>query len=213
VLTRGISEGKGELITLTVRTGHTRVITKFGGPPQDARWSPDGADIAFTTGYGDLYVIHADGTALQRVTRSGGPCVDERPTWSPDASHLLFYRDCEQGGRPGIYLVDVDGTGATSILQWKNGISGLSWSPDGTRIVFSGFLRDSHGIYVATADGSEIRRLTNAGGDPIWSPDGGHILFERDNQIWVMPSSGGTPTQVTHLKGLQLSYWTWFPGT
>jgi len=41
-------------------------------------WSPDGSQIIFSRGYA-LYLIKADGTELERVTRGKG--LDEFPTW------------------------------------------------------------------------------------------------------------------------------------
>jgi Tol biopolymer transport system component len=43
-------------------------------------------------------------------------------------------------------------------------------------------------------------RLTTEGGDkrgPVWSPDGEMIAYVDINRaIWIVPSTGGTPTQV-----------------
>ena len=55
------------------------------------------------------------------------------------------------------------------------------WSPDGTKIVFqSNRLDDNSEIYIMDSDGRNIERLTYSEGfdeNPIWSPDGKHILF------------------------------------
>jgi len=54
--------------------------------PQPA-WSPDGTQVAFcqyrrgAVGKSDLWVVHADGTQLRRLTRSPG--LDTDPAWRP----------------------------------------------------------------------------------------------------------------------------------
>jgi TolB protein len=48
-----------------------------------ASYSPDGNWIVFSKSVGgdepDLYIMHADGSGVRRVTRS--PLWDSRPTW------------------------------------------------------------------------------------------------------------------------------------
>jgi TolB protein len=72
------------------------------------------------------------------------------------------------------------------------------WSPDGSRIAFRGLGTDGRpGIYVASADGTSGRRLTEAGPkpDPLsWSPDGKRIAFAwaRDENADIYAADVGT---------------------
>lgn len=62
-----------------------------------------------------------------------------------------------------------------------------SWSPDGRWLAFTGRppgRSDRDGptdIYVVGADGRSVRRITSleAASHPVWSPDGGSIVFSR----------------------------------
>ncbi len=102
-----------------------------------------------------------------------------------------------------------------------------SWSPDGARIVFSSnrhayagslppeewqaFERDratALEIYSMDAGGSDIRRLTSAGGadgGPFFSADGRKICWRRFREdgsaaeIFTMNPDGSEPRQLTHL--------------
>jgi Tol biopolymer transport system component len=94
-----------------------------------------------------------------------------------------------------------------------------AWSPDGSRIVFTS-IRDRYGetcfhecspsgeIYVARADGTDLRRLTRSQADdrsPSWAPDGRSIAFvsdrsnraNHDNEIYVIGVEGGEARRLT----------------
>jgi len=81
-------------------------------------------------------------------------------------------------------------------------IDGIAWSADGQQIVFdAGPAPDptqprGHGLYVISADGSDLRQLTD--GDthdfiPVWSPDGERIAFNRDRELWLIRPDGSEP--------------------
>jgi WD40-like Beta Propeller Repeat len=85
---------------------------------------------------------------------------------------------------------------------------GGSWAPDGQRFAFTLDRGRGHDIpsnptdiYVADANGSQLRRLTTSGAAfaPVWAPDGTAILYAhrepRDDlpirsSLWIMRSDG-----------------------
>ncbi len=74
-------------------------------------------------------------------------------------------------------------------------------SPDGAHVAFA--WRDD--VWIAPSSGGDARRLTTHPGEdsrPVFSPDGTTIAFTSDRggstQIYTVPTSGGSPTQVTH---------------
>ncbi len=67
------------------------------------------------------------------------------------------------------------------------------WSPDHRRIAFQSNRDGNWEIYVANADGSDVRRLTDddaQDGEPSWSPDGKRIAFVRDGHLYEMQANG-----------------------
>jgi Tol biopolymer transport system component len=83
-------------------------------------------------------------------------------------------------------------------------------SPDGKWIVFASGRSGSPEIWVAGADGLNVRRLTffdgQFAGTPRWSPDGKRIVFDArapasKPSICVVPASGGQPVPVTSIEG------------
>ena len=100
-----------------------------------------------------------------------------------------------------------------SDLYKIKGVSAPQISPNGKQLVFSVtqyFLKKGKSnseIYLMNSDGTNLKKMTNnkaADFSPIWSPDGGKILFlsTRKNgvQIWSIPVNGGEAKQVTDLS-------------
>ena len=64
-----------------------------------------------------------------------------------------------------------------------------SFSPDGTKIAFISTASGEAQIFVADADGTNVKQLTtgSTNAQPMWSPDGTRILFSSNRQ-----KAGGT---------------------
>jgi TolB protein len=131
---------------------------------------------------------------------------------SPDASARIAYtgklayigklRELRQ---PALYLINSDGTGRQ--LLTRGGVVGhttFSWSPDGTKIAFSGSFEGQAQIFVVGVDGTGREQLTSQWAlDPSWSPDGTQIAFDGDDadenqQIFLMRADGTRKRRLTH---------------
>jgi TolB protein len=102
-------------------------------------WSPNGNTIAFSrlhephlghtgsTRYRqDIYLIHPDGTGLQRLTRLTNDNVS--PAWSPDAKRIAFASDRGRDDRYDIYVMNADGTKQTRLTKTADS-SSPDWQP------------------------------------------------------------------------------------
>jgi WD40 repeat protein len=167
-----------------------------------------GQVIAFTSerdGNSEIYVMNADGSALQRLTDD--LAYDAWPTWSPDGSQIAFMSD--RSGNPDIYVMDADGSNLRQLTDHPANDIWPEWSPDGARIAFPSRRDGNFEIYVINADGTNLQRLTNTPGHedfPAWSPDGTQLVFTRsegDDGTFVMDADGSNERRLLGFIALE----------
>ena len=174
--------------------------------PQTAPLRANGK-IAFTSdrdGNREIYVMNPDGTNQVRLTNN--QVVDDHATWSPDGTKIAFVSEKPTGGF-AIFVMNADGTNkievtslifnATKFPIWD--LWGMSWSPDGKRIVFQEKVEPSpdpahphpNDILLVDIDGRNRQLLLGDPADdrqPSWSPDGSRILFSRQVSFFFSQS-------------------------
>ena len=126
------------------------------------RWSRDGRKIAYSSfrllgqeeGKRDIFILDADGSGAVKMTSGLG---DKRmATWGPDGE-LLFYTS-DEDGIPNLYAALPLGEGPSLKLT---DVVGAAWepdiSPDGKKIVLSGYSSQGFNIYIFEVDAEKIK--------------------------------------------------------
>lgn len=163
----------------------------------DLDFSADGNWITYVAiPEGTLWKCRANGK--DKVQLTSAPERAALPHWSPDGEHIAYVS--MQPGKPWkISVIAAAGGPSEEILKQSRNQVDASWSPDGSRIMFGYFLRDTEGLDIRIVDLKTHETLTVPGSDglfsPRWSPDGRYIaalspdlttvkLFDFESQKW-----------------------------
>jgi Tol biopolymer transport system component len=202
-------------------------------------WSPDGTKLVFASdrdGDSDLYVMPPDGTEDQAIRLTDLEGDESLPAWRPApisepapvtsgspvpdvlADDVLVCASQDEDFHTDLFIIGENGSGHRNLTNSPNTYErDPAWSPDGTKVVFSG--GEGKGIWVIHADGTDLAQLTsNSDGmdeEPAWSPDGTKIAFTRsgsggERDILVMNADGSSPTPLTAGETSEFSP-TWSP--
>ncbi|MBV9083028.1 MAG: S9 family peptidase, partial [Acidobacteriaceae bacterium] len=202
----------------------------------DPQLSPDGTLVAYvvtTTNrtknkrVASIWTVPADGSSEPKPFISDMPASS--PRWSPDGRFVAFLSSSPPSQAPNpelptatmkpsapaadakaqLWIVARDGSARRCLTHFGNGVSKLSWSPDGTRIAVaarpvakqsdirdystlfykmddSGWFDANRGhIWIVDVKDGATRQITNdperSDNDPQWSPDGKWIAYTSEH--------------------------------
>jgi TolB protein len=191
-----------------------------GGSNLTPAWTGDGARIAFSSARGgrpEIWVADASGSNARPVTSFG---LDVAPAWNPRTGDQLAF-ESGRTGEPQIYVMDKDGANVQRMTDGGYAIS-PSWSPNGGLLTFSWNRKYGPGdpggqdIYVMDIASKRWLQATHEAGNndfPSWSPDGRHIVFQRQighrTQLWTMLADGTDQHQLTVSGDNMMPNWSW----
>jgi dipeptidyl aminopeptidase/acylaminoacyl peptidase len=159
----------------------------------EAQLSPDGNSVIYAvqTIDGEKEEVHQALWMMCLETGethqfTSGKTSDSSPAWSPDGKQIAFLS--ARDGAPQIYVIPADGGEARSLTSMKQAIGGGPvWSPDGKFIAFTAGPKSE-----PPAPGKPYRLTRN-----IYRFDGAGYLDPVIQDIYVIPSQGGDPKQLT----------------
>ena len=175
-----------------VRSGNLFLASNSGTPlvtgGTDPSWSPDGTKLAFSLG-GAIETC----TVSTCTPAALGTVTGTEPAWSPDGTKIAYVNS------GNIHIVTFPGAVDSTLTAGTD----PSWSPDGTKLAFT----SGGGVVTCTISScaGTTATLVGSGGQPAWSPDSATIAYQAvasgHTHIFVIPSGGGTATQVTPITG------------
>lgn len=154
---------------------------------------------------GKAFHEHGRCPACDMKLLEAGRFNNEEPVLSPDGSKIAFLSTRDDNVE--IYLMAADGTDLQRLTHHENEDKHVSWSPDGSQILFTSYDKTTRtsNIYLINADGSEPRNLTRHAswnGLPVMSPDGQRIAFRTNRSgnwdVYVMHTDGSGVTRLTN---------------
>ncbi len=162
-------------------------------------WSPDGRQVMYGNGNGELILAQVEGTSAPRKLVSGGPYHERLPTsWSPDGANVLFQ---SYFGKIGfeMWILPLAGnrlpyriitTPENPVRSFATGDPLGGFSPDGKWLAY---LSDESGqmqLYVAQFPSAGEKQQISADGAlrGFWRQDGKEILYvTREKKLVGVP--------------------------
>ncbi len=214
------SKGNEEnhISVVDLANGQIRELTKDGYQiqPGSLRWDPDGTKIFFISrqaGLSQLYQVGLNGDKSTPVPSVPVPIT----SFSTDRSGTLLAYTSELID----YRIEVYNLSRREDPPCVINSTRTDWfpqlSPAGSQLVFGSDRTGWEEIYLANADCSNVRQLTNfreiGVGSPRWSPDGTRVVFDRRNRgesdIYAMDINGTQAVRISDSIGSNfLPFWS-----
>lgn len=176
----------------------------------------------------DIYVADLDGKIVRTLTDAPGYDAEATVNWK---RKKIVYTS-KSSGDLDLWSMNVDGGGKKKLTSSEGYDGGAFFSPDGSKMVWrahhpaAGANLEKYKellaqdltapmkmeLFVASADGSNARQLTNFGCAsfaPQFTPDGKQIIFSsnknkcdsREFELFLIGTDGGNLRQVTSFGG------------
>lgn len=216
-------------------------------PPTDGTLNDTGPWLLIESSQG-LWAANPDGSALKQLTNEDYWRGGLKHAIQPTGDHVVYITpgnyDFHHMALNLLSLPDGQSTKITDLTSASSeAYAGLSpgdpgfealraigeqpsyaWSPDGTRLAFSGVMDGpSADIYLYDARSGTITRVSQDPAQdfsPSWSPDGNHLLYVAADSfgtgaggimsgVWAADGMGGNPTQLfaTDTAGEEVEGW------
>ncbi len=201
--------GAQDIYTVPQAGGEPRRLTFDSQVLTGLDWSEDGRHIIYSSqraGLFSLWRVSAEGGLPQLVLGGGDKIKD--PSTADQVSMVAFENWVYE---TNIWRLPLTEGESEHQARPERLVHSTQWdlqpayAPDGRSLAFVSTRSGGGQIWLADADGSNPRRLTNFTtsrvGSPSWSPDGTRLAFTvlvgGQSDIYVMPVEGGKGFSVT----------------
>ena len=195
----------GDLYTAPLAGGEARRLTSHVGYEMFARYSPDGASIAFTGQYDgntEVYLIPAQGGEPQRLTYTSTNSRDDLGdrmgpnnmvlSWTRDGKSIIYRNRISDSFSGKLWSISKDG-GMPEVLPLPEG-GFCSFSPDGKLMAYNRTMREfrtwkyykggmADEVWIYDPKAKKVDKITdNPSQDiiPMWIGDEIYYISDRD---------------------------------
>lgn len=196
-----VSDRTGDEEVFVMNADGNNVRNLSNSPARDIHpyWIADGSQIFFNSTRDDsedyllhIYRMKPDGSELTRLTT--GDNTETCAHLSPGGDRIVFLKGDVSANRDDICLRASDGSGEVKLTDDGDRDGWPSWSPDGSKVVFSTQEWGEFRLYVINPDGTGRKRLVpgKKGFSDVRAevaPDGAEVIFNReknDSTIAIM---------------------------
>jgi len=163
-----------QLWTWNIATSEEKQISKGDFTVSEARWSPDGARVTFTTNPTPLldqtsmqtaWVMDVASGTPKKVADSGAAEWTHGARWSPDGKSIAFLGTSGMLiYKQNLFVVGADGGSAKKLsgsFEFNSGEP--NWSKDGKTIYFNTDDHESMRVFAAEVSSGTVRAMTKEG--------------------------------------------------
>lgn len=175
--------------------------------------SPNGEHIVFVRNSNNVMRDATDKSLWLINTKSGAltPLFSDNsqyssPVWSPSGDRIAFISNLSGKSQIHVHYLKQNRTAMVSQLQ--SSISNLTWSPDGNWLAFSKKVHEKPSVIAKmpkVPKGANWAKPAIVIDTAYYQADGKGLIKPGYNQLFILPSEGGTAQQITsgnyHHKG------------
>tara|TARA_B100000749_G_scaffold206816_1_gene161943 strand:- start:432 stop:1616 length:1185 start_codon:yes stop_codon:yes gene_type:complete len=173
--------------------------------------------IAFRQVHGrntEIHVADFDGHNATRLTHDNS--IAAGPEWTPNNDTLYYYS--YRRHNPDIYSHNLQTGARQTVARYSGSNISPAVSPDGRRVAMVLSKAGSPDIWVGSANGTGLRRLTTtkeAESSPCWSPDGRWICFVSRaggrTALYKIPANSGAMSRIRTIGAFNATEPDWSP--
>lgn len=209
--------GNYDIWKVSVESGQIHQMTDDNLYEVNPSWTPDGERILYVK-LNDEWTDH-DVISISSQDATGAVTIEEDKDFfdygygrtfgfaqvSPNGESVLIRS--HRSGWINYWVKPLEGGEARPVYQEEADQSNASWSPDGSKVLFTSNYNGTHKLNVVGIDGGSITTLVDPEmgvvSDPIWSPDGEHVAYTLETptttkDLFVIDNNGRNVRQLTY---------------